>query len=615
MKVYPTVSALALAMVAAQDPLTNFTPAEPGTPAFLKHRPVFHFLARKNWMNDPCGPYFDSDTGLYHMFYQSNTELTTWGNMTWGHAVSKDQVTWQDYPDALKNQDKWDNLGVFSGFARNKAIDGKDTVFYTGVTALPISWTLPYLFGEHVNYATTSDNGKTWQKGAKPVIELPPAGLNVTGWRDPNVFDNKALDKAFGIKSGPSYYLITAGGIHGVGSRIFLYHSTNYLDWDYKGFLLAKEKNTTFSPYSGNWGFNFETTNFVELTDAEGVTHNVMMFAAEGTPRRYPMWAVGDVEAPSSRPICGDGVTSDDFFKPKMVGVTEYSDWYANAVFKDPKSGKNVVWGWIVEDNGYEKQPQGWNGILSVPRTVDVAIIKDVYDPENKLDAPGDWMVTGKREVASCGGKATPVTAKTIKTVAFQPFQQLDLMRGDKLESVESVKLSKTNVEKVLASTGKSFELYAEVTEFEAGSKVGFQVRRSSAGDETTTIVYDDSTKKIVIDRSKSSSADCAPFTVVKPNAKNTEGWFHHYSTVQGSGETCKIQKETLKFRIYVDVSVIEVFVNDRFSISSRVYPCEGKTASDGISLVASGDATFANVKVWTNPKKAWADNRQIAKF
>ncbi|KAG2798442.1 hypothetical protein PC116_g23143, partial [Phytophthora cactorum] len=266
MKVIPSVLALgafvtALVFSPQMARAQDVVEAEPGTALFEQFRPVYHFTPREKWMNDPCAPYYDEATGLYHMFYQSNPNSTVWGNMTWGHAVSKDQVTWKDYPDALHPfEDKWDNLGVFSGFAMDNAIDGKHTVFYTGVTALPISWKKEYLFGEHVVYATTDDGGKTWQKGSEPLIELPPQGLNVTGWRDPMPFHSKSLDAHFSYDASKgSNYILVAGGIHDVGPRIFLYHAEDYVNWEYKGYLLAQEKNTTFSEYSGSWGFNFET--------------------------------------------------------------------------------------------------------------------------------------------------------------------------------------------------------------------------------------------------------------------------------------------------------------------------------------------------------------------
>ncbi|KAJ0406455.1 hypothetical protein ATCC90586_001934 [Pythium insidiosum] len=582
----------------------------PSDPAlFQKHRPVFHFLARQNWMNDPCAPYFDPDTGLYHLFYQSNPFNSSWGNMTWGHAVSQDQVTWTDYPDALHPRDEWDHLGVFSGFARTKAIDGKDTVFYTGVTKLPISWRLEYLFGEHVNYATTSDHGKTWQKGAKPLIAQPPPGLNVTGWRDPYVFDSTALDKALRAPSG--HYLLTAGGLHGVGPRIFLYHSTDYLNWNYKGFLLSQPKNTTFSRFSGNWGFNFETTNFVEIKDAEGETHNVMMFAAEGTPKRFPMWATGDIVAPASSNLCEDASVVQDqdqgLFRPKMVGVTEYSDWYANAVFQDPKTGAYVVWGWIVEDNGFEAQPQGWNGILSLPREAHIAILRDIYDRDNVLNGPGDWVVASTRP-AKCPSQDKR-QVKTIKTLGMKPSRQLELLRGDRVEEVSKMTVSS---EHVLQSTGKSFELMAHVTTFPKDGQVGIRVRRSAGLHEFTSVVYDAKTKKVVIDRRQSSTADCAPFTASnKPNLNATEGLFHNFELLDEA--SCAVRPEPLTFRVFVDVSVVEVFVNDRFVLSSRIYPCENRDTADGIALVSTGgDAVFEKVQVWSNPKHAWSATREM---
>jgi len=149
-----------------------------------KLRPQFHFTSRRGWNNDTNGMvYYD---GEYHLFYQHNPYGWRWGNMTWGHAVSKDMIHWTELGDAIHP----DHLGtIFSGSAvvdtNNSAgfQTGNEKVIVCIYTSAggrnPLSKGQP--FTQSIAYS--NDRGRTWKK----YENNPVLGHINGGNRDPKV--------------------------------------------------------------------------------------------------------------------------------------------------------------------------------------------------------------------------------------------------------------------------------------------------------------------------------------------------------------------------------------------------------------------------------------------
>ncbi|MHC4741109.1 MAG: GH32 C-terminal domain-containing protein [Planctomycetota bacterium] len=157
-----------------------------------KLRPQFHFTSKRGWNNDSNGLVYYK--GEWHLFYQHNPYGWPWGNMTWGHAVSKDLVHWKELGDAIHP----DRLGtIFSGGAtidwNNSAgfQTGKEkpiVCFYTSAGGRnPESRGQP--FTQSIAYS--NDRGRTWTKyEGNPII-----GHIRGGNRDPKVIWHEPTQK------------------------------------------------------------------------------------------------------------------------------------------------------------------------------------------------------------------------------------------------------------------------------------------------------------------------------------------------------------------------------------------------------------------------------------
>lgn len=139
----------------------------------LEKRPLIHFTARSGWINDPNGLIYHE--GIYHLYYQHNPFNIMWQNMSWGHASSKNLLTWEWHDDVMYPDAKGT---VFSGCAIEA--EGKLLFPYTvaGDTS-PWSKGKPFYQG----LAISSDGGMTLDKSEKPFL-----GEVGSDTRDPKVF-------------------------------------------------------------------------------------------------------------------------------------------------------------------------------------------------------------------------------------------------------------------------------------------------------------------------------------------------------------------------------------------------------------------------------------------
>jgi len=126
-------------------------------------RAQLHFSPRRGWNNDPNGLVFAD--GEYHLYFQHNPYGWSWGNMHWGHAVSRDLVHWVELPIAIYPFKFGD--WAFSGSA---IVDARNTSGWKqGDNELIVAAYTSTGRGECIVYS--NDRGRSFQEYAgNPVI-------------------------------------------------------------------------------------------------------------------------------------------------------------------------------------------------------------------------------------------------------------------------------------------------------------------------------------------------------------------------------------------------------------------------------------------------------------
>ncbi len=310
------------------------------------YRPVYHFSPEYGWMNDPNGMVYKD--GEWHLFYQFNPYGSFWGNMHWGHAVSRDLVRWEHLgvaiaPDALGD--------VFSGSAvvdkENVAGFGKDAIIAMYTSAGD---------NQTQSIAYSNDNGRTFTKyPGNPVIV---AG-DTPDFRDPKLFRDEV--------SGQWKVILAAG------QEVQFWSSDDLKTWTY---------DSSFGLSYGNHNGVWECPDLIRLPFEGGEKWVLLLNINPGGPfgGSATQYFVGSYDGKTFR--CDD--------LPTVTRWMDYGkDHYATVTWSNAPEGRTVAIAWMSNWQYANSVPtRQFRSSNSVPRDLSLirrgkeVILKGTPSPE-----------------------------------------------------------------------------------------------------------------------------------------------------------------------------------------------------------------------------------------
>ena len=323
------------------------------------YRPNFHFTPKANWMNDPNGMFYLN--GKYHLYFQYYPDGNVWGPMHWGHAISKDMISWEEQPIAIYP----DELGlIFSGSAvvdiNNTSGFGKD-----GITPIVAMYTYQNMEGEkakEIDFQTQAiayslDEGMTWKKYNKnPVISNP----GIKDFRDPKVIWNAKSNK---------WIMVLAAA-----NKIMFYSSKNLKDWD-----LESDFGQEFGQHDGMWECPDLFPIKIEGTDKTKWVLIVSINPAAPNGGSGTQYFIGDFD--------GTKFTLDSNFKTQLqkqnaVWLDYGRDNYAGVTWSNipKKDGRKLFIGWMSNwEYARDVPTETWRSAMTIPRELKLKKAEDKY--------------------------------------------------------------------------------------------------------------------------------------------------------------------------------------------------------------------------------------------
>ncbi len=500
------------------------------------YRPSYHFTPLYGWMNDPNGMVYKD--GEYHLYFQYNPYGSKWGNMHWGHAVSRDLIHWEHLSPAIAR----DTLGhIFSG---SSVIDKNNTAGYGKNAIVALYTSASDKNGQIQCMAYSNDNGRTFTKYEGNPVLTPFDGLK--DFRDP---------KVFWFEKGKCWYMIVSAD-----KETRFYKSKNLKKWTYI---------SSFGNGLGQQPCQYECPDFFQLPvngDKKNMkwimTMNInpgCIFGGSATE-----YFVGDFD--------GKNFTCPDAHDVKWLDYGK--DHYATVTFSN--TGDRVLaltWmsNWQYANLTPFKQNRGANAL---PRELKLFSIADKYYLSENV-AP---EVTALRKVTHDLGSETVDGSKELKGAAAGMDGAFEIEADITPDSngIAGIEISNNKRERAI--------IYFDMKK----GRIVMDRTESGLTDFGKRAVPHDI--EAAWDKQREKQAKQPARIVNSINYKND-------FALATWAPLSLCESKTFHIDIFVDRSSIEIFVNDgRIAMTNLVFPIE---AYENLKFYSKGGkAEFKNIKV-----------------
>lgn len=526
-----------------------------------RYRPQYHGIPPAVWMNEPHAPIYYK--GMFHVFYQHNPIGPYWSQIRWAHICSRDMIHWIYVKDAVAPQYDACPEGAWTG----GSVIGPDGVPWLTITAgTTYGWYIESSRFSHQSVCYAHPVDPTDPYLTDWTVEDVNALVQPDDWSQGKI---EEFRDPFIWYDAPYYYMMVSTSVaddwdqsHGGSTNMF--RSTDMRNWEYKGFTF--ECDYQLYPEQGK---HWECCIMLPIsTEDKSVTKYIFMdspqYTVDGRIVDTYYW-IGTFDKYTCRFIPDDprprlfdhgrgiytGQTGFCYLtdEERASGITNYED--GHSVIISLAQGK---------DAGTDQNlVAGWAHNLAMP--------VEIFLADNGVD------------------------------VIRRPVEAVSTLYGDTLFEYEGNGLSADelaervgNIRSDMYEIKASFTLSPSSDVYDSGIYVRYNPTENALGTERSAIEF--SNDGIYVNRTQSTLLEYP----VKVDTYHMHGF-----------------DKTFDVTIYVDRSLLEIYVNDIATITTRIYPKYGD--SDYISAFDhNGNIRFTKFKV-TQMKGCFKDEVEPAYY